>query len=302
MPTADFRIVGPALILAGFGTIASAADAESAFTISPLGGSVSLLQGQECNIVVSAGGDGLVVVDTCGVEASEQLLAAVKRVSNKPIRFVINTHAHGDHSGGDAAFQKLAPVIAHESVRKRMAAGNEVTGDKPRPPEALPIVTFEGEVTLHLNGEEIRLLKLPSGHTDGDVAVFFKNANVVCVGDVFMSPSVSFGDRWFGGGMLGLIEELEFLIPRIPGDAKVVPGHGVVSTRADVMSGLEVLKGMKAVVAAAVSEGKTLEKLTAERPFDKWRSSLPEWSSSDKALDGRVRNFYREIAPKPQSN
>jgi cyclase len=131
-------------------------------------------------------------------------------------------------SGADATFQKLAPVIAHDNVRKRMAAGNEVTGDKPSPPEALPMITFKDELTLRLNGEEIRLLKLPPGHTDGDVAAFFKKANVVCMGDVFMSPAASFGDRHFGGGMLGLIAELEFVLPQIPDDAKIVPGHGVV--------------------------------------------------------------------------
>src|SRR5262245_51989886 len=129
MPASTFQMAAHALLLAGFATIAGAAEPESGFTISPLGGSVSLLQGHECNIAVSAGEDGIVVVDTCGVDASEQLLAAVRRVSNSPIRFVINTHAHGDHSGGNAVFQKLAPVIAHDNVRKRMAAGNETTGD-----------------------------------------------------------------------------------------------------------------------------------------------------------------------------
>lgn len=302
MPALIFRTAALALLLGGFATIAGAAEEESGFTITSLGGSVSLLQGYECNIAISTGEDGIVVVDTCGAGVSEQLLAAVKRVSGKPIRFVINTHAHGDHSGGDAAFQRFAPVIAHDSVRKRMASGNEVTGDKPSPPEALPIITFDGEITLHFNGEEIQLLKLPAGHTDGDVVVFFKNANIACMGDVFMSPSVSFGDRWFGGGMLALIGELEFVLPRIAADAKVVPGHGVVSTRGDVVHGLEVLKGMKAVVQAAVSGGKTLEQLTAERPFDKWRSSLPQWSASDKSLDGLVRNFYREIAQTPEGN
>jgi glyoxylase-like metal-dependent hydrolase (beta-lactamase superfamily II) len=300
MPTSRFQTAACALLLAGFTAIVGSAETEPKFTNSPLAGSVVLLQGYECNIAISTGEDGIVVVDTCGAAVSEQLLAAVKGVSSKPIRLAINTHAHGDHSGGNAAFQKLAPVIAHDNVRKRMASGNEVTGDKPAPPQALPLITFDGEITLHLNGEEIQLLELPSGHTDGDVAVFFKNANVVCMGDVFMSPSASFGDRWYGGGMLGLIEELEFVLPRIPGNAKIVPGHGVVSTRADVVRGLDVLKGMKALVEAAVSEGKTLEQLTAERPFDQWRSSLPQWASSDKSLDGWVRNFYREIAPKPQ--
>lgn len=302
MPNSKARMVACALLLAGAATIASAADANSAFTISALGGSVSLLQGSECNIAVSAGKDGIVVVDTCDARVSDRLLASVKRISNSPIRFVINTHAHGDHSGGNAVFQKLAPVIAHDSVRRRMAAGNEVTGDKPSPPEALPIITFDGEVTFYLNGEEIRLLKLPSGHTDGDVAVFFKNANVVCMGDVFMSPAISFGDRWYGGGMLGLIAELEFVLPHISDDAKIIPGHGVVSTRADVVRGLEVLREMRAVVEAAIGQRKTLEQLTAERPFDRWRSSFPQWSSSDGSLDSAVRNFYRELTARLQGN
>jgi glyoxylase-like metal-dependent hydrolase (beta-lactamase superfamily II) len=279
----------------------AAGAAESEFTISPLAGTVSLVRGNDCSIAVSAGDDGLVVVDTCSMRTSEQLLLSLKRVSPNPIRFAINTHAHGDHSGGDGAFQKLAPVIAHDNVRKRMAAGNEKTGDKPSPAEALPIITFDGELTLHLNGEEIRLLKLPPGHTDGDVAVFFKKANVVCVGDVFMPPATSFGDRWFGGGMLGLIAELEFVLPQIPGDAKIVPGHGAVSTRGDMARGLQVLKEMKVVVEAAVNQRKTLEQLTAERPFDKWRSFVPQWASSNESLDSYVRDFHREIAPPAQS-
>ncbi|HET9473778.1 MAG TPA: MBL fold metallo-hydrolase, partial [Steroidobacteraceae bacterium] len=280
MSVSSYRSAIRALVLCSLTAAAGAADpADTGFKATPLAGSVILLQGHECNIATSAGEDGVVVVDTCGTGVADQLLASVKRLSSKPIRFVINTHAHADHSGGDAAFQNFAPVIAHDNVRKRMAAGNEVTGDKPSSPEALPIITFDGELTLHLNGDEIRLLKLPPGHTDSDVAVFFRKANVVCLGDVFMSPAASFGDRHFGGGMLALIQALEFVLPQIPNDAKVVPGHGVVSTRADVVRGLEVLNGMKAVVEAAVRDGKTLEQLTAERPFDKWRDALPAWAS-----------------------
>ena len=298
MAASSLRVVSCALFLAGLAPVSGAAD--SGFKVSPLAGTVSLLRGNDCNIAVSAGDDGVVVVDTCSMRTSDQLIASIKVVSPNPLRFAINTHAHGDHSGGNGALQKLAPVIAHDSVRKRMAAGNEKTGDKPSPPGALPVITFDGEVTFHLNGEEIRLLKLPPGHTDGDVAVFFKNANVVCVGDVFMPPATSFGDRWFGGGMLGLIAELEFVLPQIPSDAKIVPGHGAVSTRGDMARGLEVLKEMKVVVETALYQSKTLEQLTAERPFDKWRSSVPQWASSDKSLDGLVRDFYREIAPQSQ--
>jgi len=279
--------------------VVAAETADPGFTAVPIAQSVTVLQGYECNIAASAGDDGIVLVDTCGAKVADKLLVAAQRLSARPLRFVINTHAHGDHSGGDAVLQKHAPVIAHHTVRKRMAAGNEVTGDKPSSPEALPVITFDGEVILHLNEEEIRLLTLPPGHTDGDVVVFFKNANVVCVGDVFMPPAASFGDRWYGGGALRLIDSLEFLLPQIPEGAKIVPGHGKISTRADIVRGLEVLKRMKAVVESAVRAGKTLPQLTAERPFDQWRGSVPAWSSSDKSLDGWVKNFYREISPQP---
>jgi cyclase len=205
---------------------------------------------------------------------------------------------HADHTGGNAAFQKLAPVIAASNVRKWMSSGNEKTRDKPRPPEALPAITFEGEMTLHYNGEEIRLLKLPPAHTDGDVIVFFRNANVVATGDVYMSPAASFGDRWYGGGFLPLIEALEIVLPQIPAGAKVVPGHGTISTRADVARGLEVLKQMKAVVEKGVRDGQSLEQLTAARPFDQFRSSVPSWASADKSLDGWLKNFHRELTAK----
>jgi len=118
----------------------------------------------------------------------------------------------------------------------------------------------------------------------------------VAVGDVFMPPAASFGDRHYGGGMLKLIAALETLLPKIPNDARVIPGHGAVSTRADIARGLDVLQEMKALVEKAIRAGKTLEELKAERPFDKYRASVPTWSSSDKSLDSWVRDFYREFS------
>jgi cyclase len=300
MPITGSRTVIRVLLLSGWAAAAGAAEPDPGFTAVPVAGSVSVLQGYECNNTLSAGDDGIVLIDTCGAKVADRLLAAVKRVSGKPIRFVIDTHAHGDHSGGNAFFQKLAPVIARHTVRTRMAAGNEVTGDKPSPSDALPSITFDGELILHLNGEDIRLVSLPPAHTDGDLVVFFKKANAVSMGDVFMPPAASFGDRHYGGSMSGLITALDFLLPQIPADAKIIPGHGAISTRSEVARGLQVLKEMKVVVESGVKAGKTLEQLTAERPFDKWRDSVPVWASSDKSLDGWVRNFYREIAPKPR--
>ena len=291
MPASSHRTMLCVLLLF-CGAAARAAEADPGFTVAPIAGSVSVLQGYECNIVASAGDDGIVLVDTCDVRVADKLLAAVKRLSNKPLRFVVNTHVHADHTGGNAVFQKLAPIFADANVRKWLATGNEVTRDKKSPPEALPLITFDGEVTFHLNGEEIRLLELPPGHTDSDVVVFFSRANVVAMGDVFMSPAVSFGDRHYGGGVLGLIGQLELVLPQISNDAKVVPGHGVISTRADVARGLDVLKNMKTFVEGGIRAGKTVEQLVAEKPFDKWKSSAPAWMSS---MDGYVKELYREL-------
>jgi glyoxylase-like metal-dependent hydrolase (beta-lactamase superfamily II) len=292
------RTVLRVLLLSCAAIAARGAEPAIGFTHTPLGSSVHLLQGYECNIVVSAGDDGIVIVDTCTAKTAERLLAAIRRVSPKPIRYVIDTHVHGDHTGGNAFFQKYAPVVARNSVRYWLTQGNEVTKDKPVPREELPAITFDGQLSFYLNDEEIRLLAVGPAHTDGDTVVFFKNAGVVAMGDVFMSPAVSFGDRHYGGGMLKLIDTLELLLPKIPGDAIVIPGHGAAATRDDVARGLEVLKQMKAVVERAVKEGKTLAQLTAERPFDPWRGSLPAWASSDKSLDGWVRNFHRELSAK----
>jgi glyoxylase-like metal-dependent hydrolase (beta-lactamase superfamily II) len=283
-----------AFLLCCSAAVAAAAEPQG-FIATPLGGGVNLLQGFDCNIVVATGDDGLIMVDTCTAESAEPLFAALGRLSDKPLRFVINTHAHGDHTGGNAYFRKHAPIIAAPGARTRLATGNEVTGDKPRPQDSLPGITFDSEMHLHMNGEEFRLLRLPPAHTDGDTIVFLGKANIVAMGDVFMSPAVSFGDRHYGGGMSRLIDALELVVPQIPDDARVIPGHGKISTRADVVRGLEVLKQMKAVVEDAIQAGKTLEQLTAERPFDKWKGAVPEWRSSDKSMDGQVRNFYREL-------
>ena len=152
-----------ALLLSCMALAARAAEPDPKITATPLAGTVSMIQAYECNIVASAGDDGIVMVDTCSADVADKLFAVVKQLSAKPLRLVINTHVHGDHTGGNAYFQKLAPVIAANNVRKWLSAGNEVTRDKPSPPEALPIVTFAGEVTFHLNGEDIRLMTSTAG-------------------------------------------------------------------------------------------------------------------------------------------
>src|SRR5688572_190793 len=238
-----------ALLIALCAATAEAQEAgDSKITVEQLGGNVYALRSvghDPGNIVVSAGEDGIVIVDDRDARSADKILAALNSLSIKPVRFVINTHVHGDHTGGNPVFRKLAPIIAHRNVRARMIGGGEKM-----PPEAWPTVTFDGEMNLYFNGEDIRLVKLPPGHTDGDVVI---------------SPAASFGDRSNGGSILALIDALKYVLPQIPADAKVVPSHGDISSRADVARGLEILMEMKAIVEAGIAAGKTKEQMVAEK-------------------------------------
>ena len=275
-------------LLAAF-LVTSAASPADETQFERLAGSVYVLRSpghEPPNLVASVGEDGVVMLDAPGAVAPEKVLAALQNLSNEPLKFVINTHVHGDHTGGNPAFRELAPIIAHRNVRTRLISGGEKM-----PREAWPTMTFDSEMNLYFNGEEIRLLRLPAGHTDGDVVVFFTKANVVHMGDVFISPAASFGDRSNGGSFLALIEALEYVLPQIPVDAKIVPSHGAISSRDDVARGLEILMKMKAIVEAGIAAGKTREQLIAEKPFDQWKDSIAWFIPTD----GYVSSFYKEL-------
>jgi cyclase len=162
--------------------------------VSKVAGNVYMLQGVGGNIAASVGEDGIVLVDDEAAPLAEKVQAALQGISGKPIRFVINTHYHGDHIGGNTFFQKQAPVIAHENVRKRLETGGGAGNGgsmhfevSPQPTDALPIITYDDAVILHLNGEDIRVQHFPSGHTDGDSIVFFPKSHVVHMGDEFVT-------------------------------------------------------------------------------------------------------------------
>ena len=279
------------MILAAFWAAAAVAQtgAPAKLEAVPVAGSVYVLSGVDTsNVVVSVGDDGILILDDQEAADPAPILAALAQLSARPLRYVVNTHAHLDHTGGNDALGKLAPIIAHRNVRERM-----VNATEKRSPAALPTITYDGEMTLHLNGEVIRILEVPPGHTDGDSVVFFPKANVVAMGDVFMPPAASYVDRSHGGTILGLIGALEFVLPQIPADAKVIPGHGAVSSRADIARGLEVLKEMKVIVEAAIAAGKTQEQLVAEKPFEKWKDLIVTWAKTD----SYVGRFYRELKP-----
>src|SRR5207302_6632938 len=205
--------------------------------VTKVAGNVYMLQGAGGNIGASVGEDGIVVVDDQYAPLADKIQAALKEITALPVRFIINTHYHEDHTGGNAYFQKQAPIIAHDNVRKRLesggAAGNggSVHFDaKPVAKEALPIITFDHDVTVHLNGEDIRALYFPAGHTDGDSVIFFPKSNVVHMGDDFVTYGFPFIDVDSGGSIDGMIDGVEKVIAQVPADVKIIPGHGPISS------------------------------------------------------------------------
>jgi cyclase len=199
----QLAILGCSIFLASANLAAQDQDfSKVQITVTKVAGTVYMLQGAGGNIGASVGEDGIVVVDDQYAPLAEKIEAALKGITDKPVRFIINTHYHGDHTGGNAFFQKQAPVIAHDNVRKRLEQGS-MAGNlgsismerKAAPKEALPIVTFDHDVTVHLNGEDIRALHFPGGHTDGDSIIFFSN-RTWCTWEMTSCATVSRSSIW----------------------------------------------------------------------------------------------------------
>ena len=257
--------------------------------VTKVAGNIYMLEGDGGNIGASVGEDGIVIVDDQFAPLADKIKAALKGITDKPVRFVINTHFHGDHTGGNAIFQKDAPVIAQDNVRKRLEAGG---GDrKPAEKGALPIITFDHDVTVHLNGEDIRALHFPSGHTDGDSIIFFPNSNVVHMGDDFVTYGFPFIDLKSGGSVEGMIAAVDDVIAQLPADVKVIPGHGPLSNLDDVRKFSTMLKETRAAVENALKQGKTLDQMKQEKVLEPWQ----KWSGDFIKTDGFIETLYNDL-------
>jgi cyclase len=233
--------------------------------VHPVARNLHYLEGQGGNVGVLVGDDGLLMIDDQFAPLSEKLVAAMKTLSNKPVRLLVNTHVHGDHTGGNENFGKMGiDIVAHDNVRVRLAQG--VNGGAPSPAVALPVVTYGDKMTLHLNGETITIGKLPPAHTDGDSYVHFANANVIHTGDVFRTigyPGVDFNN---GGSVKGTIAALQALVDMAGPNTKILPGHGVVATREDVAAFRDLTIDLQKRFTDLVRQGMTLEQVVAAKP------------------------------------
>ena len=240
---------------------------------------IYMLQGAGGNIGVSVGDDGVVVIDDQFAPLTPKIQEAISAISKKPIKFVLNTHWHGDHVGGNENFATAgAVIVAHDNVRKRMSVGQFMEAMKrqvpPAPPKALPVVTFSTDATLHLNGEDIHVLYVGPAHTDGDAIVVFPKAKVVHMGDTFMTISYPFVDLGSGGTYDGFVAVADKVLGIVDDSFKIIPGHGDLSVKADLKSWHDMLTTIRTRVKKAADGGKSLEaaqkaKLTAEWD-EKW--------------------------------
>jgi cyclase len=270
--------------------------------VTRVSGNVYMLEGSGGNIAASVGDDGIVIVDDQYAPLAEKIAAALKNigVTDKPVRFVINTHYHGDHTGGNAPFANQgATVIAQDNVRKRLETGGKAGNGgsismdvKPAEKGALPIITFDHDVTVHLNGEDIRALHFPAGHTDGDSIIFFPKANVVHMGDDYVRYGFPFIDVSSGGSVQGMIEACEKVIPMLPPDVKVIPGHGQLSNLDEVREYIQMLKGTTAAVEAALKKGSTLDQMKKDKILAAWDK---KYASKFVTQDVFVETLYNSL-------
>lgn len=266
------------IVLLAFPVLASAQNDLSKVEIkaTKVNGNVYMLQGSGGNIGVSVGSDGILIVDDQFAPLADKIKATLKTLGEGKLKFILNTHWHGDHTGGNAQFGREAPIIAHDNVRKRLSTEQRLEFFKETvaasPKEAWPVITFDQSLSVHFNGEEIRVIHFPHGHTDGDSVIFFTTSNVVHMGDDFFAGSFPFVDLDSGGSVQGLTKNIGEIIPKLPAGAKLIPGHGPISTIDDLKAYHRMLIETTEIVRKKIAAKKTLEQIKKDGLPAEWKS------------------------------
>jgi len=255
------------------------------------------LDGQGGTIGVLTGPDGVLMVDAQFAPLSDKIAAAIKQLSGgQPIKYLINTHVHGDHTGGNENFAKMgATIIARPELRNRLAHPNPGANGQPGTPApagALPVINYNGNLTIQMDGEEVRVFAIPRAHTDGDTMVQFVNNNVIMTGDWYRSIQFPNIDRANGGSLRGLEDAMARVIAMCDANTKVIPGHGATVDRAALMEHRDIIMGVHRKVAALVKQGKSQEEVVAAKPAAEFASRIKDAGMTEDRFVGQV---YAEL-------
>jgi glyoxylase-like metal-dependent hydrolase (beta-lactamase superfamily II) len=253
----------------------------------PVANGIYYLEGQGGNIGLSVGEDGVIMIDDQFAPLTDRILAAIRQINPGEIRFVINTHVHGDHTGGNENLGRMGILIlARDAVRVRMAAAANTAA------EALPVLTFSEPISVHLNGGTLRTIPVAPAHTDGDSFIHFVEADVIHAGDVFRTIAYPYIDLATGGTLQGTLDALGVLIGMSGPNTKIIPGHGTVATRADVIAFRDMILDVQARVAALVAQGRTIDQILAARPAASYEATR---GTDQTSLERFIRGVYAGV-------
>jgi len=256
------------------------------YTLEGLGGTIGVLDGP----------DGIFMVDGEYAPLTTKIVAAIKQFSSEPIRFMVNTHVHGDHTGGNENFGKLGVVIvARDELRDRLAhpmpTANGTPG-VPMPTAGLPLITYEGRLTFHMDGEDVQLIPIPHAHTDGDTLIYFPHADIIMSGDFYRSIQYPNIDRTNGGSLNGMVDGLAALIALAGPNTKIVPGHGPVVSKTDVTTQRDMILAIRDRIAALIAQGKTQDEVVAANPTADYDARVPNGKETSQRF---VTQVYAEL-------
>lgn len=262
-------------------------------TSEKLSDNVFVLFGAGGNIGVSVGDDGVFVIDDQFAPLSEKILAEIKTLSDKPLKFLVNTHWHGDHTGGNENMTKAgATIIAHNNVKTRLL--NPRRDGSSNPKEALPVITFKEQLYITINGEPVGVFHVANAHTDGDAMLYFTESNILHTGDTYFKGRYPYIDLNSGGSVNGYIEAVKRGFILVDDRTKIIPGHGTIANKEDYRTFLKMLETLKANISQAIAEGKTEDEVKADESLTKEYDDLG-YGSGYINSEGIRATFYRSL-------
>jgi glyoxylase-like metal-dependent hydrolase (beta-lactamase superfamily II) len=294
MKTAAIRYLAMSAVLAA-AAAATAGQAQQDFSnvqikATKLASNFYALEGQGGTMGALVGPDGVFLVDSQFAPLTEKIVAAIKQISDGRIRFLVNTHVHGDHTGGNENFSKLGVTIfARDELRARLAAGGR---GGPPPAATLPLVTYRGPVTFHMDGEDVQLIPVPAAHTDGDTMVYFPTANVIMTGDFYRSLGYPNIDRTNGGSLKGMLDGLNAVVNLAKPDTKVIPGHGEIVDKSAVAAHRDMIIAVRDRVSRLVAQGQPQEQVVAAKPTADYDAKVPQSQQTSERFIGQL---YAEL-------